>query len=485
MGGVVKSGSAQRVKRIVASHGWLGISLGAVLYLICLTGTLLVFMHEIERWEQPGVDEFEQLPVAAIERALQTVLEYDLGSVDTLWVVLPNPSLPRAHVSFGEREWYLDRLGNLTESPATPWLEMMGHLHYYLHLPQGFGMMVVGAFGVMLLALVISGVLGHPNIIRDAFSFRRGRGGRLVLTDLHNRLSVWGMPFSIMIALTGAFIGLVSILAIAAAALFFEGDRESVIRTVYGDDPVLGGQPLQFDVRRAIGELERRAPDVTPIYLAFQHPGTDRQYLEIAATVPDRLVYSEIYRFTAGGEFINHQGLSDGPFGRQVAYSVYRLHFGSFGGFAVKVLYAVFGLALCIACVSGINLWFAKRPQPRQWHQVWEGLVWGVPAAMIGSALVALLVTPAVVSVAFWAQLLVFCLLAIRAADRVSVSFCTRLTLGFLAAALGLIHLYLYRHELNVLVLVFDSVLFTIGLAFLMLPSVPGYGKSNDLASGT
>lgn len=477
-------GSAQQLKRMVASHGWLGISLGAVLYLICLTGTVLVFMHEIERWEQPGIDEFEQMPVAAIDTALQTVFEYDLADVETLWIVLPKPSMPRAHVSFGEREWYLDRQGNLTETPDTPWLEMLGRLHYYLHLPSSFGMMVVGAFGVMLLALVISGVLGHPNIIRDAFSLRRGRSDRLALTDLHNRLSVWGLPFSIMIALTGAFIGLVSILAFVAAGFFFDGDKQSVIEAVYGDDPVLSGQLRRFDVQRAMRELQLRAPEVTPIYFAFQHPGTDRQYLEIAATVPNRLVYSEIYRFSVDGEFINHQGLSDGPAGRQVAYSVYRLHFGSFAGFGVKLLYAVFGLALSIACVSGINLWFAKRPQPRQWHQVWEGLVWGVPAAMLGSALVAMLVAPTFVSVAFWVQVVAICVLAARAGDRVSVSFCTRLTLGFFAAALGLLHLYLHRHELSVLVLVFDSVLFAIGMGFLLFPSVPGYGKNNDLASG-
>lgn len=48
--------------------------------------------------------------------------------------------------------------------------------------------------------------------------------------------------------------------------------------------------------------------------------------------LPGRLVYSEIYRFTLDGEYINHQALSDGPAGRQLAYSVYRLHFGQFGG---------------------------------------------------------------------------------------------------------------------------------------------------------
>lgn len=52
----------------------------------------------------------------------------------------------------------------------------------------------------------------------------------------------------------------------------------------------------------------------------------------IAAMLPGRLVYSEIYRFTLDGEYINHQALSDGPAGRQLAYSVYRLHFGQFGG---------------------------------------------------------------------------------------------------------------------------------------------------------
>src|SRR5690606_17318758 len=128
----------------------------------------------------------------------------------------------------------------------------------------------------------------------------------------------------------------------------------------------------------------------TAIYLMIQSPGTEHQFLEIGATLPGRLVYSEIYRFDARGASLGHQGLSDGPLARQIAYSVYRLHFGHFGGWASKLLYGVLGQALAWVCVSGVNIWLARRDHRSVVNGLWDGLVWGVPIALAVAAATAL-----------------------------------------------------------------------------------------------
>lgn len=106
--------------------------------------------------------------------------------------------------------------------------------------------------------------------------------------------------------------------------------------------------------------------------------------------LPGRLVYSEIYRFTLDGEYINHQALSDGPAGRQLAYSVYRLHFGQFGGWPVRLGYGLLGLGLTVLCVSGINLWLMKRPDRTWVNDLWMAWVWGWPLGLAVAALAAL-----------------------------------------------------------------------------------------------
>ena len=43
------------VRRSLDAHSAIGLVVGAVMYLICLTGTLAVLMESFERWEQPHI----------------------------------------------------------------------------------------------------------------------------------------------------------------------------------------------------------------------------------------------------------------------------------------------------------------------------------------------------------------------------------------------------------------------------------------------
>ncbi len=460
--------SNKRIKNHLSAHRWLGVAFAAVLYLLCLTGTLLVFSNEIERWEHPGVEEFTQLDATAIARAYEHGMQRVNSELTTFWVVLPTPSLPRAHVSAGGQEWHLDNQGNLLDKPTVPWLDMLIHLHYYLHLPENFDMIVVAIFGVILLSLSISGVLAHPSIIKDAFKYRRGKSERIEHTDLHNRLGVWGLPFNVMIAITGAFIGLFSVFLAFSAPLFYDNNSAKIIEKIYGKDIQITDQAEIFNIQSMLNELHIRVPEANPIYFAFQHPGTDKQYVEIAATLPGRLIYSEIYRFEASGKFINDQALADGPVGREVAYSVYRLHFGAFGGLTIKILYLIFGLALCNVCISGVNIWFSRQNHQSMLNQLWRAVTWGSPLALALSALfvnTGIFTNPTRV---FWIALT--SILLTSGAVKNTHNLC-----GYLKTSLGLCLLLLAINNLldknqgfNEFFLIFNSILGIIGVYFLV-----------------
>lgn len=383
------------IKRMRRAHSVLGLTLAGLLYVICLSGTLAVFHEEFERWEQPLVNESRTYSAPQIARAVDRFQTEVATKPDKLFVVLPTASLPRMHLSADGRERYVTADGALDVAPADGWTHLLVHLHNQLLLPETVGIIVTGSIGALLCALILNGLLSHPNLIKDLFHWRRDRSEVLRHTDLHNRLGVWGSPIFLMFGLTGAFFGLIGVLAAAGAERWFDGDREAVIASVYGADIQVAAAPSQIDYQRALNELARLAPDATPIYLMIQSPGTERQFLEIGATLPSRLIYSEIYRFDTSGTPLGHQGLSDGPLARQIAYSVYRLHFGHFGGWASKLLYGVLGLALAWVCVSGVNIWLARRDHRSVVNGLWEGLVWGLPTALTASATVALLEGPA------------------------------------------------------------------------------------------
>lgn len=404
--------SPNLVKRALASHSAVGLSAGVFLYLICLTGTLVVFATEFERWQQPEVQEYKQLSTAAMAQALEQYQQRLAKPAEQVYIVLPNRDLPRSHISADGQEWWLNQDGSFAQQVNEGWAHFLREFHYYLHLPHDVGMILVSILGVMLISLILSGIVSHPSIFKDAFQLRLGGSRRLEQTDIHNRLSVWGLPFHLMIAVTGAFFGLVGPLVMTIAHFNYEGNPQTVWEQVYGGDPVIENAPTHLDIDTAFRHLAQHQPEATPIYFVAHKLGTQQQYMEIAATLPGRLIYSEMYRYSAEGNFLGHQQLSDGPVGRQIAYSVYRLHFGQFGGLEVKFLYFFLGLALTAVCVSGINIWLAKSARSVATIRAWNGIVWGTPLALSMAAIANLIadLEPTIIFSVSLLVALIFCL---------------------------------------------------------------------------
>lgn len=79
----------------------------------------------------------------------------------------------------------------------------------------------------------------------------------------------------------------------------------------------------------------------------------EKQFVVVGAQHPGRLSYWEEYRFDSAGNHISTGGFMDGETGKQAVFSVYRLHFGHFGGGPVQLAYGVFGLALTVVSATG------------------------------------------------------------------------------------------------------------------------------------
>ncbi len=433
----------RRIQYWLAGHAWLGIGVGALLYLLCVTGTLAVFGDTLRRWEHPDVPEYRALPPVVMGDVEQEFIRR-AGVPETLWLLLPTPSLPRAHVSDGEHEWYLDVQGQFVVPPTEPWVELLTDLHIHLQLPQTLGLVVVGVLGVLMASLIISGLLAHPAILRNAFQLRWGGSQRVQHADIHNRIGVWATPFLLMVSLTGAFIGLASLYLAVWAELDYGGDRSAAIEAVYGADPMVDASPSRVDYPAVMAQMARVAPAATPIYLAVQGLGTENQVVEVAATLPQRLAYSEIYRFSVDGRPLGDQGLTSGPWGRQLAYSVYRLHFGHFGGAAVRWLYLVFGAAAIVLVATGMRLWLVKRAPPGWIGGAWTAVQWGTPAGLACAAASALVGGP--VKAVFW---LVFAGAAVVGVVSGRAQLLRQALLGLCAAASAAVAaLHLLQHGL-------------------------------------
>lgn len=380
------------VKRSLAGHTVIGLVAGALLYIVCLTGTICVFFPELQRLEQADAPEMTTISPGAVQRGVEAALARDHAKPRTthVFVHLPIETMPRTIVSTDREKMLLRADGSIAGPQQNAWSDFLLALHYTLNLPGLVGLTVVGALGVMILALSLSGVVAHPRIFRDAFLLRaRDRSG-LGLADWHNRMSVWTLPFSTAIALTGAAIGLGGITTWGLAGLFENGKVEEVYPELFGaegrPDPRPAAAP---DVTAALAHMTRLSEAVMPTYVTVHEPLTVGQEVQITARHARRLIFGESYRFNAAGAFLGSGGMADGAIGKQAAASTYSLHFGDYGGLLVKLGYLVFGAALTAICATGIYIWLGKRRR-RGHHEprvvrAWDAIVWGVPVALGGT----------------------------------------------------------------------------------------------------
>lgn len=382
------------VKRALSGHAAIGLLAGALIYLIAITGAMIVVHDRWQRWEQPDtVETGTRLSPAAAQASLGDVLarEGGLPKTEHLYVRMPTEDLPRAVVTTDNKAWYIDDAGKVVEREAHSWTEFVMALHINLTLPIVWGMILVGALGVALAALLVTGVLAHPKIIKDAFRLRVRHDPQLARADWHNRLGVWTLLPMLAITLTGAFIGLSYAGAGVLAQVYTKGDIEPVYATIFGDEPKHDPAPAALpNIARVLQTMARDFPEAVPTYVVVHDPMTRGQFVQIIADHPRRLIYGEAYSFNGAGDYLGKVGTSDGSTGRQAAASTYKLHFGNFAGLPVELAYIGFGLALAVMTATGTTLWLRKRQrrgyETRRLAAQWIVVVWGIPLALVLTA---------------------------------------------------------------------------------------------------
>ncbi|WP_454798723.1 PepSY-associated TM helix domain-containing protein [Novosphingobium lindaniclasticum] len=443
MAGNVKP-SEGLVQRALAGHAAIGLLIGAALYLVCLSGALVVLQEHLQRWEEPSAAEMAEISPQAAQRALEGLLARQGKPTTHAFIHLPTEGLPRVVVTTDNGAAYVDAAGRYDAPEAHVWTEFVLFLHYYLHLPMFWGLLLTGTLGIMLCAATVTGVIAHPRIFRDAFRMRlRGRP-QLSRSDLHNRFGVWLLPFVAALGFTGAILGLGQLVFQTIAAERHAGDFEAAYGPLFGAEPKADTSPAPLArADRALAWMAAHRPGHRVTYVTIEEPGTAGQQIAVLADHDRRLIYGETYLFGGTGNYRGNVGLSDGRTGQQAIASIYKMHFGTFGGVPVEIAYFLFGLALCAIISTGTTLWLMKRrargrPSTRLEAQ-WAVTIWGSPLAL---ALVywlrAIAGAEAPLVPVFWGLLVLGLAAAtLRPAEITSARLRTALGLALLATGIG------------------------------------------------
>lgn len=390
---------ADFVRAVLKGHSGLGLAFAAVIYIVCLSGTLAVFVDEFIRWENADAPRVENVSPEAVQTAYEAAVARAGDELEHVFIIPPSGDLPFLRIetdAAADRAWFADASGALVTGARSPWADFIVALHENLHLPRSWGMFLVGLTGVALLSSLISGILAHPRIFRDAFHLRLGGSRRLQEADLHNRIGIWGLPFHVILSLSGAFLGLTTLIVGVLGLAVFQGDTSKVYDLFFPTTPVDNpavAPPL--DLRPMFAQLPDDGGRLESIFM--EHPTEQGGAALFNIRHDGALATADALAFTRSGDLYYAKRVADYTLGESILGALSQLHFGWFGGGIIKVAYGILGLGLTYLAVGGVNIWLTRRrdkgrPAPG-WERVWTAFVWGQPLALAAAALCAI-VTP-------------------------------------------------------------------------------------------
>ncbi len=347
-------------------HRYIGLAVGIILVIVGLTGSLLVFEHEMDEWaiqQRFGrvVAQAQRLPTATLVDNIKTAYakhpDWQVGQVqmlpkqevytirlnrpdDTQWEVFVNPY---TGVIMGNRQRETALFNRVVE------------LHYAL-LVGNTGIVIVGIAAFLLVVLNITGIVLWPGWrnLSSGFKIKWNANPKRLNFDIHKVAGIITVVFLTAIAFTGFCWNFYDYAAPAIYAATFTPKPPEVKSTLANGKPT-----LQLD------EILRRsnAPLLGATSTFINLPKKPDEVFEIYKKLPgdgeDFNSYVKLDQFS--GKVLHVQDSRTIGLGDRVLNSFTPLHYGTFGGMPTRILYVFVGLSPTILLITGYVMWWHRR----------------------------------------------------------------------------------------------------------------------------
>lgn len=361
--------SAQAIRRWSFVHTWSSLVCTLFLLMLCLTGLPLIFDDEIsgalnpDTWTpaRPGHDvSLDQLLAGALaahpgEVPLFMSFDEDRPVVNvTTAASLDPPANGFTLSSYDRSSGASVPRGERGEAVMNFLLQL--HTDLFLGLP---GMLFLGVMGLMFAVAVVSGiVLYAPFMRRLPFgTLRLAKSARTRWLDYHNLLGIVTVAWVLVVGLTGV----VNTLAQPIIEVWKQTELADLIAPYAGQPPPTTRSSLDA----AVAAATAAAPRMRLQFVAF--PGsrfsTPRHYAVFMhgdTPLTAHLTTPALIDAETGAS----AGLREMPWYVKALALSQPLHFGNYGGLALKLLWAAFTVVTLVVLASGLYLWVARRAEP-------------------------------------------------------------------------------------------------------------------------
>jgi uncharacterized iron-regulated membrane protein len=364
-------------KTLFRWHGWLGLNLGLLLFVVCFSGTIAVFSWEID-WlvDEDLRADYETINWTAIADGVEA--QYPNHVVTFI-------QGPR-HDGFAALAYATDPVGRsvkLWVHPETGAVQKRGSFwtvqrffrsfHRRMFVPNPFGILWVTLFAFVLAGSAITGILFYKGWYRHLFRWR-WRDVRLFFSDGHRLAGVWSLAFATIIVATSVWYG---VELVAPATGFDLGEITEDELVERGPTP----KPLP------LGEQVARAKAAFPgLKVKDVIPGTAARATHVRGQAAAWLVRPRANTVRIDpitGDVLSVQKATEATAYHRWSNMADPLHFGTFGGLWSQAAWFLFGLLLSSLMLSGGWLWHLRAEKKARAAGAGKHPRWGYAAAAL------------------------------------------------------------------------------------------------------
>ncbi|MDR2223660.1 MAG: PepSY domain-containing protein [Flavobacteriaceae bacterium] len=374
-------------------HTISGIIITVLLYIIFFAGSFAFFKNEINNWQNntPQANfSAQDINYNTIVDSLDTQLglygrdvSFYFNDRSRIINFSVSPSKDSLNPKAKERLYNLyDTTTHEKKSYEQAYSlgEFLYRLHFFAQLNglvdihfAPFGYFLAGLVAFFFLFALITGLLVHwQKIISNFYIFRPWEKLKTVWTDLHTALGVITFPFQLIFAITGAYFLLnYSLVSNTMTTLGYGGDTEKFQKDVSEDrinkeisflnKPIDKSININEYIEKTIAKWED--PHISNVYIlnygdesmtiAISGSADNRKQLNSRGNIKYHINSGEVEEINNPNDYAGYNYI--------FANLVYLLHFGSFGGYATRVVYFLVGIAGCIVIISGVLIWLVAR----------------------------------------------------------------------------------------------------------------------------
>lgn len=334
-------------------HSWLGLKLCLFMGFVCLTGTLAVFSQEID-WllhaPMRVADGGEQAGWGEVLHAAQTAHpDWELEGISAghtrLFAARAQMRLPDGKRRFVWINPYTARV-----TGDTGWFNtqrLLRNTHRHLMLPVAWGVPLVAALSIPLLLSLLSSLYIYKKWWRGFLKWPDASRPRRLWGDVHRLAGVWSLWFLLLIGLTGAWYLVESLGGDAPAA--------PTLQLAEGGDRVAPVDPAAVDT--AVQTVRQQWPALDILAAIPARDGGSILFMgEADAWLVRERANNIAVDLRSGQVMGRHDGRALSVHQR-IAEMADPLHFGSFGGWPIRLLWLLAGTLLTGLCFTGVYLY--------------------------------------------------------------------------------------------------------------------------------